>query len=277
LSTPIEQTAAFKAGVARGFNNAALHSRDRIAGIQNDIRNNRLSIATSREVYARDQAIASLSTLEKVQLGLDIAGASEIPVVSQIADLSSGGISLYQGDYVGAALSAGSAIPIVGKAFEGTRAARTAAQLAARAEAATNIRQAKNILNDALRGSPNFIKDRNSILRSFDLETFRVEKVAQTRTEFRVFDDLEARLRGRFTSTDLFDNRLDTITNLALPKNSVTRLAEVTIPQGSVVFTGKVAPQIKVSSGLIGGGNQSFLTGSLDKFTFTEVFRRVSN
>jgi hypothetical protein len=132
INTPITDTAAFKAGVARGHNNAAFHARDRVAGILNDARNNQIGIATSKAIYARDQAASSLSTLEKVQLGLDVAGASEIPVLSQVADLSSGGISLYQGDYVGATLSLGSAIPVVGKAFEGTRAARFAEKIADR-------------------------------------------------------------------------------------------------------------------------------------------------
>ncbi len=69
---------------------------------------------------------SDMTTLEKVQLGLDVAGMTDIPVVSQLAELGSAGISVYNGDYVGAGLSVGSMIPIAGKAFEGTKAARLA-------------------------------------------------------------------------------------------------------------------------------------------------------
>ena len=130
LSTPIQKTEAFVNGFNKGFGNAAFHAGDRIAGIVNDVRNNRILVGTNQAIYDRDQAAASLTTLEKVQLGLDVAGASEIPVVSQVADLGSGGISLYQGDYVGAALSAGSAVPVFGKAAEAVRATRFADRIA---------------------------------------------------------------------------------------------------------------------------------------------------
>ena len=54
-------------------------------------------------------------------------------------------------------------------------------------------------------------------------------------------------------------------------KNSATRLGEVVIPEGSVVFTGRVAPQPVFSPGLTGGGRQTFLTGPLTNYSFTEV------
>jgi hypothetical protein len=132
LATPIHKTEAYINGFNKGFSNSAFHARDRIAGIVNDVRNNRILVGTNQAIYDRDQATASLTTLEKVQLGLDVAGASEIPVVSQVADLGSGGISLYQGDYVGAALSAGSAVPVFGKAAETVRATRFADRIADR-------------------------------------------------------------------------------------------------------------------------------------------------
>ena len=67
-----------------------------------------------------------------LQIGLDILGSSEIPIVSQLADVGSGFISLSQGDYVGAGLSFGGVfIPGLSQAklaktgFKlGTRAAR---------------------------------------------------------------------------------------------------------------------------------------------------------
>ena len=47
--------------------------------------------------------------LSWVQTGLDILGSTEIPIVSQIADISSGVISLTQGDTTGALMSFGGA------------------------------------------------------------------------------------------------------------------------------------------------------------------------
>ncbi len=139
--------------------------------------------------------------------------------------------------------------------------------VALRSEAAANIREARNLLKDA--GVP--LRDRNEIVKSFDLETFRIETVSTARTEFRVFDDFDARLEGRFVSPDFFGNQTDRIVNFALPSNSATRFGQVTIPEGSVVFTGKIGPQTRFSPGLTGGANQTFLTGPLSNFNFVEV------
>lgn len=64
------------------------------------------------------------------------------------------------------------------------------ANSAARSEAAANIVEARNILREA--GLPAY--KRNEIIRSFELETFRVERVATERVESRFFDD---NARGR--------------------------------------------------------------------------------
>lgn len=54
-------------------------------------------------------------------------------------------------------------------------------------------------------------------------------------------------------------------------KNSATRLGEVTMPEGSVVFTGRAAPQPNFGPGLTGGANQIFLTGPLSNYSYREV------
>ena len=195
LSTPIEMTAAFRSGEIRGFNNAAFHARDRIAGINNDIRNNRIAIATNEAVYARDQAASRLTTLDKVQLGLDAVGMSEIPILSQAADLGSAGISVYNGDWLGAGLSAGSAIPIFGKAFEGTRTARMLDRIsdlevgglsAKRIVAGTNEKVAvigRSMGNDAIQG----VRDYAEALKAkgIDVELFDGNNIPRSaRKEF---------------------------------------------------------------------------------------------
>jgi len=137
-----------------------------------------------------------------------------------------------------------------------------------RQTAAQNIKEARNLLRNA--GVPR--EEVNKVVRSFDLKTFRVERVSSGRTEFRVFDDFSARLEGRYVSPDLFPSQTETITRLALPSNSATRFGTVFIPEGSVVFTGRVAPQIRFSPALTGGSRQTFLTGKLTDFKFEEIY-----
>jgi len=68
---------------------------------------------------------SSNSGLDNLQTGLDVVGITEIPVVSSIADVVNACISLGRGDYLGAGLSLGAAIPGAGAAFNATRLART--------------------------------------------------------------------------------------------------------------------------------------------------------
>jgi len=59
----------------------------------------------------------------------DVNAATEIPVLSQIADAASAGFSVYQGDYVGAGLSAAG---IIVPSLSQMKAGRTVARLATR-------------------------------------------------------------------------------------------------------------------------------------------------
>ncbi len=120
----------FASDVAKGMASYNFHNSDSIAFNQRFAQNSSNIASANQSMYNRAQASANMSTLDKVQLGLDVTGMSEVPVVSQLADLGSAGISLYNGDYVGAGLSMGSMIPVAGKAFEGTRAARFAERIA---------------------------------------------------------------------------------------------------------------------------------------------------
>ena len=125
----------------------------------------------------------------------------------------------------------------------------------ARPDAFAGVKEASNILRDA--GVPR--NARREIIQSFDLETFRVQRLDADMTAYRLFDDSNAILPGRYVSTDFFASQTDRIQNFALMKNAATRLGEVNVPQGSVVFTGKVAAQPTYSTGLTGGANQTFL------------------
>ena len=133
--------------------------------------------------------------------------------------------------------------------------------------AARNVWEARSILRDAGLNPA----QRGEVIRSFDLQTLRVERTASDSMAYRLFDDTGARLEGRYVSGDIFANQTDRIQNFALMGNSATRLGEVAIPKGSVIFTGRVAPQLRFSPGLNGGANQTFLTGPLSRYTFREV------
>ena len=78
-------------------------------------------------------------------------------------------------------------------------------------------------------------------------------------------------MEGRYTFSILSDDQTDRIIKLALPNNSAVRLAIVNVPEGTTIFTGEVAPQLTFSPGLVEGGQQIFLTGPLEQFTFEEV------
>lgn len=70
------------------------------------------------------------SRLDAFQTACDVVGMTEIPIISQGADLISGGISLATGDYIGAALSVGSLLPGVGQATGAAKMARRATKAA---------------------------------------------------------------------------------------------------------------------------------------------------
>lgn len=74
------------------------------------------------------------SRLGNFQTACDVIGMTEVPVVSQAADIISCGISLATGDYVGAALSVGSLIPGVGQATGAAKLARGSVKMVGKAQ-----------------------------------------------------------------------------------------------------------------------------------------------
>ena len=142
-----------------------------------------------------------------------------------------------------------------GVAVEATLAARSSA---ARAEAATNIWQARSILRET---RPDLtVTERNQIIKAFDLESFRVNTITSPTTEFRYFDGLEggAGLNGRWSTSQWLETNTERISNLALPNNQATRAATVTLQPGTTVFQGTVAPQLRFGPNLTGGAAQTY-------------------
>lgn len=70
------------------------------------------------------------SRLDKIGIACDVIGMTDIPVVSQLGELTSAGISVATGDYIGAALSIGSMVPVVGKAAEAAKVTHRAKKVA---------------------------------------------------------------------------------------------------------------------------------------------------
>ena len=147
---------------------------------------------------------------------------------------------------------------MTGVVTEAVSAPNVVPNSAIRTEAASNIRQARDILRET---RPDLtVAERNQIIKAFDLESFRVNTLSSPVTEFRYFDGLEggAGLSGRWSTPQWLDAPADRISNLALPNNQATRAAAVTLQPGATVFHGIVAPQLKYGSNLTGGAPQTF-------------------
>lgn len=72
--------------------------------------------------------------------------------------------------------------------------------------------------------------------------------------------------RGRYLTTDLYERNVDVIRKLALNQswgNAATMRITVTVPSGTTVYEGIVAPQ-EPASCYVGGGQQTFITNSTD-------------
>lgn len=71
--------------------------------------NNHIQHGTTelRAVEIIGQTKSSIFTFSNIQTALDVAGSSEIPFLSQLADIGSAGMSFYEGDYKGGMLSLG--------------------------------------------------------------------------------------------------------------------------------------------------------------------------
>lgn len=104
------------------------------------------------ETQAIDLTIGA--SAEDIKTSLDVVGMSEIPIVSQAADITSGVISFSQGDTVGGVLSVGAAAPLIGTLFTAAKWGRRGvsaldyAREAGRAgEAAAGITGPKRAIN----------------------------------------------------------------------------------------------------------------------------------
>lgn len=74
-------------------------------------------------------AAASFNAVDGLQMGLDGLGMTEIPFISQGAELISAGISFGRGDVTGGLIGLGSMIPLAGKGFEALKIGKRASRI----------------------------------------------------------------------------------------------------------------------------------------------------
>ncbi|WP_143873516.1 hypothetical protein [Catenovulum sediminis] len=187
IDTPIHKSVAYINGMNRGMASASYHARDRIAFQQNH--NEALAIAIASRIQTPN---AGMSRLVTIQMGLDAVGMSEVPVVSQLADIGSAGISLSKGDYLAAGLSLLAMIPLVGKAVDASRMARIA-------DRATDLSTVGGVLHEINRNA-----DIAMELTHRALARGRINNTAQafgTRAH-KYFERLNDRLNMRLSDAD---------------------------------------------------------------------------
>ncbi len=82
-------------------------------------------------------------------------------------------------------------------------------------------------------------------------------------TFFRYYSS-ETNKKGRFLTTDQYQSNVDVIKNLALNQtwgNKAEKMLSITLPAGTIVYQGIVAPQNPASC-YPGGGQQTFIEDS---------------
>jgi hypothetical protein len=222
--TPIEESAAYLQGMARGEARYNHINRDRIAQQQRQVQTTRQLDTLNKQTWQADQARAKMTTLEKVQLGFDIAGMTEIPGISQIAELGSAGISLYNGDYVGAGLGVASMIPIAGKWAEVAKMDRLTERVNA-SNGAIDLNRLDNLSPGFYTANPSDLRFTQSDASPFFSDGRRVDTL---------IDDLRA---GRVTPDQVgnplqvvnLDGKLFSIDNRRLAAFSQSGITDVPI------------------------------------------------
>ncbi len=94
-------------------------------------------------------------------------------------------------------------------------------------------------------------------------------KLQMPQTFFRYYHD-DNNKKGRYLTTDQYQTNEEVIKNLALNQewgNKAEKMLSITLPAGTIVYQGIVAPQIPASC-YPGGGQQTFIEDSRDPNLF---------
>lgn len=149
------------------------------------------------------------SRLDAVQATCDVIGMTEVPIVSQGADVVSGLISLATGDYVGAVLSVGGLIPGIGQATGAMKIARNTAKVA---DAANNLKSSERLLELTMATKKVDVKDlpKNATTKKSYIEAKQPTKKEKFEKENTDMDDFiqEPVVGGNFDISDGVTNSL---------------------------------------------------------------------
>lgn len=94
-------------------------------------------------------------------------------------------------------------------------------------------------------------------------------KLLMPQTFFRYYDN-DTNKTGRYLTTGQYQTNIDVISNLALNQewgNKAEKMLSITLPAGTTVYQGIVAPQVPASC-YPGGGQQTFIEDSRDPNLF---------
>ncbi len=94
-------------------------------------------------------------------------------------------------------------------------------------------------------------------------------KLLMPQTFFRYYSS-DTNKKGRYLTTEQYQTNVEAIANLALNQewgNKAEKMLSVTLPAGTIVYKGIVAPQIPASC-YPGGGQQTFIEDSKDPNLF---------
>ena len=94
-------------------------------------------------------------------------------------------------------------------------------------------------------------------------------KLLMSQTFFRYYSN-ETNKKGRYLTTEQYQTNVEAITNLALNQtwgNKAEKILSITLPAGTTVYQGIVAPQNPTSC-YPGGGQQTFIEDTKDSNLF---------
>ena len=137
-----------------------------------------------------------------------------------------------------------------------------------RSIAAKHIKEGRKLLKETLHNLNQV--ERNQIIHAFVHDSFRVRHVKKPIVDYRYYDDVQAKVYGRWTTPIWIDSPVERISLLALPENMATKSIKATHNSGSIIFEGIVAPQLQKGENLIGGLSQRMYVKG-PKITFDQM------
>ena len=205
---------------------------------------------------------------------LTLAGIGMIPIASDFTNAILMVMDLAVGDYPGVALDSVGLIPFADDASNAVKVGRIAEKLDKSASTAEKFNVTEKLtksemprigtkIDDSVRVSQQQTELPSQLSSTFKDSNYVTVKTTNPVKLYRAFGD-KALISGSFATTTKAGNRINAKISSALKpewKNSITHEAEITVPTGTELQIGKVAPQEIESSKTVlsGGGDQILL------------------